>query len=145
MQAIPALGSTNTSALIANVSIIPSDPPAGAAYAGAEIFIPTPSAKFPVPYIYVSNRNTGTTLPRGDSVAIFEFRKNKLTLVAQVYTGVNQIRGMFFGGPDSEYLALAGVAGVGGVAVFKRTEGGRNMVEVARNTDVPTRSTFVWV
>ncbi|KAF9028017.1 hypothetical protein BDZ89DRAFT_1133836 [Hymenopellis radicata] len=91
VQAIPVLGSTNTSALLANVSILPSDPPEGAAYAAGEILIPTPSHKFPTPYVYVSNRNTGTTLPRGDSVAVFEYCAGELKLVNQVYTGIVKI------------------------------------------------------
>ena len=45
----------------------------------------------------------------------------------------------------SAYLVAAGVAGSGGVVVFKRTDGGRGLEEVARNTDVLTRSTFVWL
>ncbi|KAF8904590.1 putative isomerase YbhE [Mucidula mucida] len=145
VQAIPTLGATNTSALLANVSIVPSDPPEGAAYAAGEILIPPPSQEFPIPYVYVSNRNTGTTLPRGDSIAIFEYCEGELKLVNQVYTGINQIRGMEFGGEHGDYLVMSGVVGEGGVAVFKRIEGGKNMVEVARNTEVLTRTTFVWL
>ena len=104
-----------------------------------------------MPYIYVSNRNTGTLDPRGDTIAIYERTescKGGLTLVAQVYTGLNQIRGMEIGRAEnggSAYLVAAGVAGSGGVVVFKRTDGGRGLEEVARNTDVLTRSTFVWL
>ena len=44
-----------------------------------------------------------------------------------------------------EYLVAGGVAGTGGVVVFRRTEGGRNLEFVARNTEIPTRTTFVWI
>ena len=43
------------------------------------------------------------------------------------------------------YLIAGGVAGTAGVVVFRRTDGGKGLKEVARNTDVPTRSTFVWL
>ena len=68
-----------------------------------------------------------------------------LKVVNQFFTGIQQVRGMEFGGEDSEYLIASGVVGTGGVAVFKRTEGGKNFVEVARNTEIPTRTSFLWV
>jgi len=153
VQRIPA-APNGTSSLIANVSIIPPDPPAGAAFAAAEILIPPPTEAFPIPYIYVSNRNTGTQDPRGDSIAIFEHvnqgtPKEGLNLVAQVYTGLDQVRGMEFSAYDEktgkQYLAAAGVAGTGGVVIFERVDKGRSLNEVVRNLDVPTRSSFVWL
>lgn len=48
-----------------------------------------------------------------------------------------------FGG--DAYIVAAGVAGTVGVKIFKRTEGGTNLEEVAVNTTVPTRPTFVWL
>lgn len=134
--------------ILGNVTITPSDPPNGAKFAAGEILIPEPTAEFPIPYIYVSNRNTGTPDPRGDTIAIYERTESGLTLLTQVYTGLNQIRGMEIGQRENggcAYLVAAGVAGNGGVVVFKRTDGGRGLEEVARNTDVPTRSTFVWL
>ncbi len=107
--------------------------------------MPAPNAAFPTRYIYASNRNIGTTDERGDSIAIYEYTGGELNLIAQVYTGLDQVRGMEFGGENSEYLVASGVVGAGGVAVFERTEGGKNLFEVARNTDVPTRTSFVWV
>ncbi|KAF9042829.1 putative isomerase YbhE [Hymenopellis radicata] len=145
IQAIPVLGTSNTSALLANVSIIPPDPPAGASYGAGELLMPAPNEAFPTRYIYASNRNIGTTDERGDSIAVYEYTGGKLNLIAQVYTGLDQVRGMEFGGENSEYLVASGVVGEGGVAVFERTEGGKNLVEVARNTDVLTRTSFVWV
>lgn len=146
VQPIPQLGSSNTSTPLDTKSIIPSDAPAGSAYGAAELLIPTPNARFPKRYIYVSNRNIGqVTEERGDSIAIFELKRGKLQLVNQFFTGLDQVRGVEFGGKDNEYLVAAGVVGDGGVAVFQRTEGGRNFKEVARDTSVLTRTSFVWV
>jgi hypothetical protein len=153
VQDIPS-PTVNTSTCIANVTIVPPNPPAGAAFAAAEILIPAPTADFPVPYIYVSNRNTGTQDKRGDTIAIFERTSmpnsdgSLLTLIAQVYTGLDQIRGMEFGPAENggeAYLVASGFAGSGGVVVYKRTAGGTGLEEVARNKDVPTRTSFVWV
>ncbi|KAF8954803.1 Lactonase, 7-bladed beta-propeller-domain-containing protein [Flammula alnicola] len=142
-----------TSTTFATVSIIPPNPPAGALWAGAEVLIPAPTAKFPVPYIYVSNRNKGSQTARGDSIAIFEHvnqgKPNEgLVLVKQVFTGLDQVRGMEFGNEahgGDEFLIAGGVAGTAGVIVLRRTEGGRNMEIVARNLDIPTRTNFVWL
>ncbi|KIM76833.1 hypothetical protein PILCRDRAFT_826047 [Piloderma croceum F 1598] len=153
LQAIPP-PTVNTSTFLANVTIISPSPPAGATFAAAEILIPAPTADFPVPYIYVSNRNTGTQDPRGDTIAIFERLSTPnsdgslLTLIAQVYTGLDQIRGMEFGPAENggeAYLVASGFAGTGGVVVYERTAGGRALKEVARNKDVLTRTSFVWV
>ncbi|PFH51625.1 hypothetical protein AMATHDRAFT_142050 [Amanita thiersii Skay4041] len=149
VQKIPQSPTCN-STIIASASIIPSNPPAGAKYAAAEILIPKLSSRFSTPYIYVSNRNVGTTDESGDSIAIFEHvnkgRKDEgLKLIKQVFTGLNQIRGMEFGGPDNEYLIASGVVGTGGVLVLRRTDEGRNLEIVARNTDIPTRTTFIWL
>jgi len=139
-----------TATTFATISIIPPKPPPGAEYAAAEILIPRPSAKFPKPYIYVSNRNIGTQAPQGDSIAIFE-HVNKglpsegLVLVNQVFTKLDQIRGMEFGGENDEFLIASGVAGTGGVIVLQRTEQGRNLKILVRNQDIPTRSSFVWL
>ncbi|KAI9566074.1 Lactonase, 7-bladed beta-propeller-domain-containing protein [Boletus coccyginus] len=138
-----------TSNILSNVSIIPPYPPAGSSFFAAEILIPEPTAKYPIPYIYVSNRNTGVQDPRGDTIAIFENVNNRLVLRNQVHTGLNQIRGMMsgeqagFGG--EAYIVAAGYAGTAGVKVFKRTEYGANLEEVAVNTVLPTRTSFVWL
>lgn len=73
----------------------------------------------------------------------------------EIWTGILQPRGLAFSGEtraasingagDAEFLAVGGQGGVGGVAIFKRTEGGRNLVEVAREKTVPTRTSFVWI
>ncbi|ETW75177.1 hypothetical protein HETIRDRAFT_390749 [Heterobasidion irregulare TC 32-1] len=133
-----------TSIITSDLSTVPPNNLTGATWQAGEILIPKPNAKFPASYVYASNRNTGTTLdPRGDTVAIFATFP-KLKLVAQVYTGLEQIRGMQFGGENDEFLIASGVVGTGGVVVFKRTEGGTNLVEVVRNTDIPNRTSFLW-
>ncbi|KAK0494519.1 putative isomerase YbhE [Armillaria luteobubalina] len=144
VQKIPSLG-TNTAPLLANVSIVPPDPPVNASFAAAELLIPKTSAKFPVQYIYASNRNMGEADKRGDTIAIFQYVKGKLELINHVYTGLDQVRTMEFGGKDSEYLVAGGVAGDGSVAVFRRVNEGRNLEEVVRNIDLPIRVSFVWL
>jgi hypothetical protein len=136
-----------------SVSIIPSKPPLGAVYAAAEILIPSTSPQFPIPYILVSNRNTGSPTPEGDSIAIFEHvhkgqHNEDLILKNQVFTGLSQIRGMEIGNPANggdQYLIAGAASGKGGVAIFRRTEGGKNLERVVGNNDVPTRTAFVWV
>lgn len=144
-QPVPA-APNGTSEIFAN---FPTQPEADASltdphWAAGEILIPEPNDEFSTAFAYVSNRNTGsTTDERGDTVAIFQIEP-EVKLVAQVFSGVQQIRGMEFGGEKNEYLVLSGVVGNGGVAVFERTNGGANLTEVARDTTVPTRTGFVW-
>jgi len=214
VQPIPQGPNGTTLPLIANVSIVPPNPPEGSQFAGAELLISTPSSKFPNPLIYVSNRNIGNvTDPKGDTIAIFEFKNNSgdpgasninavsnsvnnngnqkrhedvkrecqqrcgaqhglkesnrkyngshgmkkvygkraggsLELVAQVFTGLQQIRSMNLGHVEDggdEFLVASGFVGTGGVVMFQRVDGGRNLQEVARNTDVATRTSFVFV
>lgn len=70
-----------------------------------------------------------------------------LTLQTHVFTGLRQIRGMAIGRVDdgSEEFLVAGGNLDGGVAVLKRVDGGRNLTLVARNGDVATRTSFVFV
>lgn len=151
VQTIPP-APNGTSTIFATVSIVPPNPPQGASFAAGEIQIPAPTRRFPVPYIYVSNRNTGVQDPRGDSIAIFEHvnlgtKSEGLKLVNQVFTGIDQIRGMEFGPAATgaeEFLVTAGVAGTAGTLVFRRTDGGRNLQLVAKNLDIPTRTSFAW-
>ncbi|KAF8811111.1 putative isomerase YbhE [Phlegmacium glaucopus] len=152
VQSIPP-PPNGTATTFATVSIIPANRPPGAVYAAAEILIPPPCFKFPKPYIYVSNRNTGAETPEGDSIAIFEhvnqgLPNEGLVLINQVFTGLNQIRGMEFGSAENggeEFLMAGGVVGTGGVIVLRRTEEGRNLTIVARNQDISTRTSFVWL
>lgn len=153
MQAVPA-APNGTSPILSDVSTAPPFRPEGSVFAAAEILIPEPTERFPKPYIYVSNRNTGTVLdPRGDTIAIFELldkgKKNeRLRLVKQIFTGLEQIRGMEFGPSErgaEEFLMAAGVVGNGGTIILRRTNGGRDMEIISRNLDLPTRSSFIWL
>jgi 6-phosphogluconolactonase (cycloisomerase 2 family) len=94
----------------------------------------------------VSNRNTNNNDSRGDSIAIFsyDFSAGKLSLVKQVFTGMNQLRGVGIS-PDGAYIVASGVVGSGGVAVWKRVSGGADLQLVARNTQVATRTSFTWL
>jgi len=144
-QRLPA-APNGTSTITTQLSTVPQNNLTDAVFAAAEILIPVPTTKFPKTYIYVSNRNVGTTVdPRGDTIAIFEALPNMgLQLVNQVYTGLQQVRGMEFGGEDDEFLVASGVVGTGGVLILKRVDGGAGLEEVVRNTDVLTRTTFLW-
>jgi hypothetical protein len=183
-QQIPAGPNGTTSPLLANVSIVPSDLKFNGSFFGAEILISEPSKNFPDPLIYVSNRNLGPEFdPRGDSIAIFEFKSSplspaaagnvdrrfhsrkwqardespsitvvnsitgNLTLLSQVFTGLKQVRSMALGrvADGGDEFLVAGANVDGGVVVFKRTDGGRNLSEVARNTDIANRTSFVFV
>lgn len=146
VQPLPA-APNGTSTATSTLSITPTDGPAGAVWAAAELLLPPPSAAFPTPYVYVSNRNTATADARGDSIAIFAYdgAQGALALVAQVYTGLSQIRGMMLSGGAAEWLVAGAAAGTGGVGVWARTDGGKALELVVRNTEVATRTSFVWV
>lgn len=44
-----------------------------------------------------------------------------------------------------QYLIAGAASGNAGVAVLQRTEGGLNLELLARNNDVETRTSFVWL
>ncbi|KAJ2923344.1 hypothetical protein H1R20_g13751, partial [Candolleomyces eurysporus] len=71
-----------------------------------------------------------------------------LRLTNQVFTGLRQIRSFAIGKADEnggdEFL-IAGANLDGGVAVFRRTEGGRNLELVTRNTELQSRTSFVFL
>ena len=69
----------------------------------------------------------------------------KLTIINQFFTGLKQVRGMQFGGPDNRFLVTSGVVGDGGVVVFERVGQGDKFVQVASNKDIPNLLSFVWV
>lgn len=143
-QQLPA-APNGTSSLIANLSIIPPDPPSGALFAAGEILIPAVSEKFNGSFVYTSNRNTGVQDPRGDAITIFNRGgAGELDLLGYVYTGLDQIRGVEFFGDDDQYLVASGVAGDAGVLVFERTGNGGNLTLLTANIEVPTRTSFVF-
>ncbi|KAJ7582540.1 Lactonase, 7-bladed beta-propeller-domain-containing protein [Mycena floridula] len=176
-QLIPAGPNGTTFPLLANVSVVPANALAGTQFAAAEILISTPTDAFPDPLIYVSNRNIGTTIdPAGDTIAIFQFvngtgattttntcnqkrmiRRARralqgrdgeaLQLLAQIPTGLQQIRSMTIGRVDNggdEFL-IAGANTNGGVSVFRRVDGGKNLTLVANNNEIANRTSFVFV
>jgi len=173
-QAIPAGPNGTALPLLANVSTFPADALEGSKFAAAEILISTPTDAFPTPLIYVSNRNISpnVTDPLGDTIAIFEFlngtepctKRNarrmlrrrarrqadatpQLKLLAQVPTGLQQIRSMALGRVDDggDQFIIAGANTEGGVAVFQRVDGGRNLTLAARNLELGNRTSFVFV
>ncbi|KAI0635166.1 putative isomerase YbhE [Trametes polyzona] len=157
-QAIPALSASASAGapLVANFSVVPPGLPAGAQMAAGEILLadasPLPNSSFAQPFIYVSNRNVGVQDPRGDAIAIYAVEP-ELAFVKHVFTGLDQIRGMALSGGrsgsgsenENEFLVAGGVAGDAGVVVLRRTQGGADLEVVARNRDIPTRSSFVWL
>ncbi|KIY72241.1 hypothetical protein CYLTODRAFT_344283 [Cylindrobasidium torrendii FP15055 ss-10] len=144
IQAIPPLGETNESPILAQASTLPDGLP-NSTFGASEILIPTPNEEFPTQYIYASNRNTGDVFDeRGDSIAIMQYVNGELKVIKHFFPGFQQVRGMEFGGDSLEYLATGGGV-AGGVGVFKRINGGADFIEVAKNGDVDTRQTFLWV
>jgi 6-phosphogluconolactonase (cycloisomerase 2 family) len=137
------------SVTLATANVVPTDNdvPAGAKFAAAEILIPPTSQQFPTPFIYTSNRNIGTPDPRGDSIAIFQFlarlgQRPELKLINHVFTGLQKIRGMAFN--EEGLFLVAGASDRGGIKVFRRVDGGKNLKEVASNAELGERTTFVW-
>ena len=148
-QTIPTDTSVRAVPATANVSIVPPDVPAGAAMFAAELLLAeasdAPGSNFTQPFLYASNRNLGTQDPRGDAIAIYAVEP-ELTFVKHVFTGLDQIRGMeLSGGSENEFLVAAGVAGSAGTIVLRRTQGGADLEIVVTNTDIPTRTSFVWL
>lgn len=142
-QTIPAFPGNDTPALLANVSVLPTQVPVGSQYTAAELLI-SPSKQ----YLYASNRNIATASsaidPQGDTIAVLS-TSPKLHVVAQVHTGLQQIRGMQIS-PDGKYIAAAGLVG-GGLAVFEVVNGGANLTLSARYTGVGSveGSSFIWL
>ncbi len=66
-------------------------------------------------------------------------------MINQFFTGLQQVRGMQFGGSDNRFLVASGVVGDGGVVVFERVGKGGNFAQVASNKDIPNLTSFVWV
>lgn len=106
----------------------------------AEILIPATTAEFPTAYLYVSNRNDPSH--EGDTIAIFAIDDGKLQLVDEVRTGLKHVRGMAFD-KTSRWVVVGGAQG-GGVKVFQRVEGGKELKEVAQ-TNVEAPTAFLWL
>ena len=145
-QTIPPAPNGTVGPFIANSSILPPGLPAGVDMHAGEILLAEASPSFPEPLIYVSNRNQATDVkdPRGDAITIFRVEP-ALELLGYVFTGLDQVRGMELGGPQKEFLIAAAVGGTAGTKVYKRTDGGKNLTMLVQNTEIPTRSSFVWL
>ncbi|KAF7319202.1 Isomerase YbhE [Mycena chlorophos] len=141
-QAIPAYPN-GTSPFLATTNTVAADAPPNATFAAAEILLPL----LPEPLIYISNRNIGGTVdPRGDTIGIFE--PSNLSVVNQVYTGLVEIRGMNLnlgaGDVGQDYIIALGATS-GGMVIYRRTDGGRTLTEVARNSSAVARTSVVTV
>jgi 6-phosphogluconolactonase (cycloisomerase 2 family) len=118
-------------------------PPSPTDMLAAEILIPPTNAAYPTPYLYLSNRNDPS--PGGDTIAIFSISNpDSLDLVTEFKTGLNHVRGMLFGGPDDKWLVAGGAQG-GGIRVFERVDGGKNLKLIAENKSIEAPTGFLWV
>lgn len=146
-QTIPSTPGNDSPALIANFSTLPSGVPSGSQWTGAELLISPVVSGASTRYLYASNRNVSPSSsqldPRGDTIAIFATSPS-LQLVKQVYTGLQQIRGLQITA-DGKYLVAAGLTG-GGIAVYEAINGGADLELRARYTGSGTTqvSSFVW-
>ena len=126
---------------------------------------PTTGSESPAPSVIILNpakrshsrdfMRRGETYPDVPEVPVVEddgevleppvAEEDSLVLLTHVFTGLKQIRSMALGpvrdGAD-EFLVAGGNV-EGGVVVYQRVEGGRNLTEVARNVDIPSRTSFV--
>jgi len=109
----------------------------------ANILIPPPNRSFPIPYLYLSNRNDPS--PEGDIISIFSIQNpDSLELIAEIRTGLKHLRGMTFGGPDDKYLITGGANG-GGVKVFERIDDGKSLRLIATNDSIRAPTSFLWL
>ncbi|KAI6043462.1 Lactonase, 7-bladed beta-propeller-domain-containing protein [Pisolithus marmoratus] len=136
---------TDTGPPLKWLSTLQAPPPPPHSMTTAEILLPEPNATFSVPYIYVSNRDDPN--PEGDTIAIFSLANGETEpeLVTEVRTGLNHLRGMSFGGEDNKWLIAGGVEG-GGVKIFERVHGGKDLRMVASlgRDVVPRPTSFLW-
>jgi len=138
-QTLPPLGPRcGSPKLIANVSVLPdgANPPD---YGAAELI-------FSSGLLYASNRNVGPTPdPNGDTIAIVS-TEPKLSVIKQVSTGLNQLRGVSLGGDQDQYIIAAGLVG-GGVAIFEKVDDGKDLKLVTRYTGPGSAnvSSFAWL
>ncbi|KAH8823151.1 Lactonase, 7-bladed beta-propeller-domain-containing protein [Flagelloscypha sp. PMI_526] len=80
--------------------------------------------------------------PRQDPAPSFS-----LELIAQVPTGLQQIRSFSIGpkSKNADEFLIAGANTNGGVSVFRRTEGGRNLELVVNDQTLQNRTSFIFV
>ncbi|KIO28877.1 hypothetical protein M407DRAFT_242816 [Tulasnella calospora MUT 4182] len=133
---LPAAGAKESACL--SLLTPPTQPAKG--MLGAEVLLTESTPAFPEALIYASNRNDPHA--EGDSIAIFTTADCAagFSLVKEVRTGLNHLRAVTFGGEEDKYLVVGGLNG-GGIKVFERTEGGKDLKEVAHlaaGVDKPT-------
>ena len=126
---IPTLGSGVNPQLVATLPVIPPGASNTTLSAGELLLSPINSA-YSSRYLYATNRNDPDAA--GDSIAIFSV--NPLKLVKHVRTGLKHIRAAALAGANKEYLVAGGLNG-GGIVVYKRTNGGQDLLELARITN----------
>ncbi|KAG8863802.1 hypothetical protein FRB96_007639 [Tulasnella sp. 330] len=136
---LPPLASGLVPELIATLPTIPAGA-SNTTLAVAEVLLSKQNCLYPTQYLYVSNRDDPN--PAGDTVAIFSM--NPLTLVAQVRTGLQAIRGIALGGANGEYLVAGGQTS-GGVVVYLRSNGGTTLTELARYPNLQNVTTMVLI
>ncbi|PPQ76349.1 hypothetical protein CVT24_008118 [Panaeolus cyanescens] len=132
---------------VKSTATMSNPPPVPNDMLAAEIVIPEPNSTFGTPYLYLSNRNDPSE--EGDIVSIFSVETESadgeaLTLIKEVRTGLKHVRGMVFGGADDRFVIVGGANG-GGVKVFERVEGGRDLKFVVGCEDVKGATGFVWL
>jgi 6-phosphogluconolactonase (cycloisomerase 2 family) len=94
------------------------------------------------PFLYATNRNDPSA--EGDTLAIFSLEDpNTPSLVAEVHTGLQQLRGAAIVGENEQYIVMGGQT-AGGVKVFERVDGGRSVKELAALPDIQAPTGFVW-
>ncbi|KAG5725283.1 hypothetical protein E4T56_gene12684 [Termitomyces sp. T112] len=127
---------------VKSASTMSNPPPRPNGMLAAEVLIPVPNSTYPTPFLYLSNRNDPS--PEGDIISIFAISGlDTLELVTEVRSGLNHLRGMLFGGPDDKWLVAGGGDG-GGVKVFERIDGGKNLKVLAENPNVQAITGFLW-
>ncbi|KZV87969.1 putative isomerase YbhE [Exidia glandulosa HHB12029] len=141
-QPIPSSPGANSTTTISSLSVLPpgiTNNYPGRFHAGELIMSPDGA------FLYASNRDTATPPDsRGDAIAIFSVDSaGHLTLVKQVFTGLQVVRGMTMS-PDGTFI-IAGGQQAGGVVVFQRVNGGSDLQVVASNAGAPATTTFVWI
>ncbi|KAG8967440.1 hypothetical protein FRC03_009960 [Tulasnella sp. 419] len=133
--------SQHGSRTISHVSTFPTlTPPTQPAEGmlAAELLLTEASAAYPETLLYASNRNDPS--PEGDSIAIFSSGE-KFALINEVRTGLKHIRAMTLFGEDNKYLILGGKDG-GGIKVYERVNGGRDLKQIAQLEGVEQPTVF---
>ncbi|KAF8588825.1 putative isomerase YbhE [Ramaria rubella] len=108
----------------------------------AEILCPPVSTAYSTQYLYVTNRNDPSS--EGDILSVFEVGEDgAFELINEIRTGLRHLRGIAFD-EQSRYLIAGGAFG-GGVKIFERVDGGRNLKEIAWLKDVKNPTGFHWL